>query len=405
MSDRTRVLFVADAVTLAHVARPAALAGALDPQSFDVTLGCDPRYHHFARSGGLSLVTLNSMDSARFLANAARGRPLYDVETLRRYVRDDLALIESMRPDVVVGDHRLSLSISARVAGVPYLALINAYWSPFTVRRLLPVPELPMNRVVGTRLAQWLFRLGWPVASMIHTRPLNRLRKEYGLPALGSDWFRVYTDADRVLYPDAEELIPTRGLPENHAYLGPVLWSPPLDVPDWWDELTADRPLIYATMGSSGHTGLLATVLGALEDLPVSVVATTAAKSFDGCVPANVRLLDFAPGDKLAARAALMICNGGSLTVYQSLAAGKPVIGIASHMDQHLSMTYVAQAGVGVHLRSETLTAASLRAVVRRLLDDETLHRNARAMGRIIGAHDPAARLRSEIGKVTRAGR
>ena len=41
------ILFVAEAVTLAHLARPAALATGLDPNAFNVVLACDPRYQSF----------------------------------------------------------------------------------------------------------------------------------------------------------------------------------------------------------------------------------------------------------------------------------------------------------------------------------------------------------------------
>ena len=55
-----------------------------------------------------------------FLDNLAKGRPVYDVNTLRSYVRADLALLEAVKPDLVVGDFRISLGVSARVAGIPY---------------------------------------------------------------------------------------------------------------------------------------------------------------------------------------------------------------------------------------------------------------------------------------------
>src|SRR3569833_1809409 len=44
-AGKCRVLFVSEAVTLAHVARPLALAKALDRSRYDVALACDPRYN------------------------------------------------------------------------------------------------------------------------------------------------------------------------------------------------------------------------------------------------------------------------------------------------------------------------------------------------------------------------
>ena len=43
-SVKPRVLFFAEAVTLAHVTRPIVLAKALDTKRYDVQLACDPRY-------------------------------------------------------------------------------------------------------------------------------------------------------------------------------------------------------------------------------------------------------------------------------------------------------------------------------------------------------------------------
>ena len=392
MSARPTILFIADAVTLAHVARPAALAQGLDANKFNVILACDPRYHTFLAGLPFPVRPLRSIPSEQFLRAAAQGRPLYDTQTLRDYVRDDLELMDAVQPAAVVGDHRLSLSVSARVAAVPYLGIINAYWSPYA-QSASPLPELPMNRWLGSALAQFIFNLAWPLASAYHSLPLNKVRHDYGLPSLRWDWRHPYTDADRTLYADARELVPTSGLPDTHVYLGPVMWSPPVGLPPWWDDLPADRPLIYATLGSSGSPGLLKVVLEALADLPVTVVATTAGKTELDTPPANAHLIDYAPGDRLAARADLMICNGGSLTVYQALAAGKPLIGIASHMDQHLSMRYVEQAGVGVLLRSEQLNGDTLRAAVQQMLSNGQVKRRAGEMARSIAAYSPAQRL------------
>ena len=400
MNSRPTILFVADAVTLAHLARPAALAQLLDAERYRVILACDARYQRFVDHLPFPTRKLASLSSERFLHAAAQGRPLYDIATLRAYARDDLALLESVQPAVVVGDHRLSLSTSARIAGVPYLGVFNAYWSPYAATRHLPLPDLPFNRWLGTPLSAALFRRVWPLASAVHCRPLNRLRLDYGLPSLGRDWFRAYTDADRTLYADAVELVPTHGLPATHAYLGPVAWSPDVPLPPWWDELPTDRPLVYATMGSSGRPELLDLVLDALADLPITVVATTAAGT-PKTTHANVRLIDFAPGAQLAARAELMICNGGSLTVYQALAAGKPLIGIAAHMDQHLSMACVEDAGVGVLLRSEKLTAGLLRATVQRVLTDDQTRRRAQTMAHALAAYAPGERLSGLIDEVT----
>lgn len=396
---RPRILFVADAVTLAHVARPATLARGLDARRYDVTLACAPRYQRLLADLPVPTRAIATQPSARFLRAAARGSPLYDSATLRAYVRDDLALLDALQPAAVVGDHRLSLAISARLRGVPYLAIHNAYWSPWA-DAVTPVPDLPLTHGLPLALAQRLFDRVWPLAAAWHSLPLNRVRREYGLGAMGWDWRRPYTHADYTLYADAEELIPTPNRPASHRYLGPVAWSPDVALPTWWEELPRDRPLIYASLGSSGDPRFLAVVLEALAALPVSVVATRAGHGLTGQTPANVRLVDYAPGAALCARADLVICNGGSMGVYQSLAAGRPVLGIAAHMDQQLSMHHVERAGVGLKLRTDRIDAAALRAAVERLLADRGVQERARAMARAIAAYDPVRALEATLREV-----
>jgi UDP:flavonoid glycosyltransferase YjiC (YdhE family) len=389
---RPRILFVADAVTLAHVARPAALARGLDPGRFEVVFASDDRYRALIADLPCPVHRIASQPSERFLQAAARGSPLYDYPTLCAYLREDLALLDAVQPHAIVADHRLSMAVAARRRHIPYLAINNAYWSPYA-DPVTPVPDLPFTRLLGPRLAQPLFDQAWPLAAAYHSWPLNRLRRAHGLPAAGWDWRSPYTEADYTLYADAEALIPTPGRPDHHRYLGPIAWSPEVALPAWWEALPSDRPLIYASLGSSGDPRHLGLVLQALAGLPVTVVAAAAGQRLNGAIPANARLAEYLPGERLCARADLVVCNGGSMGVYQALRAGKPVLGIAAHMDQQLSMHHVEKAGVGWRLRTDRLDAARVRAAAHHLLHDQPSRQRAQAMAQAIAAYDPVRRL------------
>jgi len=95
-------------------------------------------------------------------------------------------LLQAVQPDLVIGDFRLSLSVSARLQRTPYITVSNAYWSPW-VRQHYTVPNLPLTGVLPIWLADPLFRLIRPLAFASHAVPLNRVRRRHGLPSLGSD--------------------------------------------------------------------------------------------------------------------------------------------------------------------------------------------------------------------------
>jgi UDP:flavonoid glycosyltransferase YjiC (YdhE family) len=383
VSARRRVLFIAEAVTLAHVARPLALARMLDPARYEVIFACDTRYNRLLETSQLKLLPLHSISSEQFLKSLASGSRLYDKATLDGYVRADMELIKASQPDIIVGDFRLSLSVSARLAGRPYITISNAYWSPYA-RPHFTVPELPMLKFTGVKLGQRMF--GWvrPIAFRYHALPLNQLRKQYGLPPLGFDLRRIYTDADYTLYADIPQLVPTYDLPDTHRYVGPTLWSPAGPLPDWWAMLPDDKPIVYVTLGSSGHGRLLPTVLNALANMPVTVIAACAGRNLPADVPPNAYVADYLPGEEAAKRAALVISNGGSQTSYQALAHGKPVIGIPANLDQYLNMHYILAANAGRVIRTGSLVPDAIAESVREVLQNARYAEEARTLMQFI---------------------
>lgn len=362
------ILLVAEAVTLAHFARIAALAKTLDAARYEVVVAADPRYVELEASLGCAFHPIRSIPSAEFAQALARGKPLYDVKTLTQYVEDDLALLDLIKPDLVVGDFRLSLAVSAPLRQIPYAAVVNAYWSPYA-DITYPVPDLPMTRILGVPIAQKLFNLARPIAFALHARPLNQVRRRYGLPPMGHDLRAAYTWGDYTLYADVPELVPTRPLPANHRYLGPPLWSARVPLPEWWSRLPQNKPMVLLTLGSSGRADLLPMALSALSELPVTVIAATAGKIDLADVPANAFVADYLPLDAAVQRSRLVICNGGSLTTYQALASGVPILGICSNMDQLLNMDAIERLGAGVSLRAARVRPDQLKAAVQTLLD------------------------------------
>jgi len=373
---RKRILFIAEAVTLAHVARPFVLAQSLDPQRYDVHFAGADRYAFVFQENTLHRWEIQSISSGYFLRALSRGARLYSYATLQSYVSDDLQLIEKVDPDLIVGDFRLSLAVSAAVAKVPYAAIANAYWSPHAPGQHFPLPELEMSRFLGYSLSNAIFQTCRPLVFSFHASPLNRLRKAYGLPKL-KDLCDAYTHADYTLYADLPDFFPTINLPVNHRFIGPIDWSPKVPLPDWWDGLPHGWPVIYVNLGSSGAAKLLPRIAEALSPLPVTVILVTAARWGTPSLPENIKLCEYISGNDAARRAELVICNGGSPAVYQALSHGVPVIGIASNMDQRLSMQAVERSGCGITIRSEAASVGAIRTAVKKIGSDSVYKENA----------------------------
>jgi len=386
-----RILFVAEAVTLAQVVRLVTLALALDPARYEI---------HFASARFDDLIFRDtrfvrhpiwSLSPAVIDARVARGQRLYGRRTLAAYVREERALLQAVRPDLVVGDLRLSLAISAPLDRVPYAALINAYWSPFAARETFPLPEHPIVKLLGVALAERYFERALPFVFRHFARPLNQLRRRHGLAELGT-LPEILTFGDHTLFPDTPALVPTRSLPAHQRYLGYVPWSPPVALPDWWSRLDAGRPTVYVTFGSSGRVQRLPMVLEAAASLGCQVLLATAGRVCPGALPPHVFAADYLPGDLAARRARVVISNGGSTTGYQALAEGRPVLGIPFNLDQYLASQAVERAGAGLVVRAGLANAKNVAGALSRLLSEPSFTTAATAVAADLGrSNAPAA--------------
>jgi UDP:flavonoid glycosyltransferase YjiC (YdhE family) len=120
-------------------------------------------------------------------------------------------------------------------------------------------------------------------------------------------------------------------------------------------------------------------VLDVLSNLPVTVIAATV-EGYARPIPGNACLAPYLPGTEAARLSRIVICNGGSPTSSQALAAGVPVLGIASNADQFLNMEALVRVGVGMVLRADRLNGLAIEEAVKKLLFCPEFSVNAHAV-------------------------
>ncbi|MDF3069163.1 MAG: putative glycosyl transferase [Polyangiaceae bacterium] len=390
---RRRVLFVTENITLAQVVRLATLAAGLPPDEYEVHFACSDFDPFIFDGTEFQRWPLYTIDKEQGFKALAKGERLYDVKTLERYVADELRVMDQVKPHVVIGDFRLSLAVSAPMRGVHCASLINAYWSPYAERESWPVPDHPIVRLVGIERAEKYFPQAMPKVFAHFAAPLNTVRKRHGLSEFAT-LSEQLCFGDTVLYPDVPELCPLRAdAPASHRFLGAVQWSPKVSAPS---SLGKDEslPIVYVTLGSSGDVVALPTVLEGLEGLPIRGVLATLGRAAPR-VPDNFVVAELMPGELLASQALFVVTNGGSGTGYQALAAGVPVLGIPSNLDQYLTMQAITRAGAGLSLRSGGLRKADVRQAAVRLLDARPMKRAAESLAAHFAAYDSQKRFQS----------
>lgn len=84
-----------------------------------------------------------------------------------------------------------------------------------------------------------------------------------------------------------------------------------------------------------------------------------------------------------AGRVSLVVCHGGSGTIYRALAAGPPVLAVPGHAEQALHAVALVQAGLGLALAPQVVATHpdQVRGLIERLAEPGPLHQATRAFG------------------------
>jgi UDP:flavonoid glycosyltransferase YjiC (YdhE family) len=298
-----------------------------------------------------------------------RGSHIFDLKTLKQYVDSDLALLRRERPDLVIGDMRMSLNISADLAGVEHWSIISGYLTRYYSAPQSPPRTFPLLRVLGSRISRVVYPAVKSVMLRHYAANFRRYRRQLGLSDV-ENVFDVIASPHRNLIADLPRFIPCAELPPNFEYIGPLLWEPNVPDPPWLDQLDPDAPTAYVSMGSTGDARDLTRILVSLRDAGWQVTATTG--NYSDSV-SGVFTCKYARGSTLLSRSQVLVCHGGSGTLYQAVAHGVPVVGVPTFHDQETNLERAEALRWGVALDPTGWRESDLLGAVERVRTSEYL--------------------------------
>jgi len=389
-----RALLFADANFLAHVSRLLEIGRVLrDEQGLDVAFAGDGPYLSLARDAGFDVHPCFTVPKAKTLGLVRRGLfadPWWWHRVVNRSIRSDIEAIGRFRPQVVVGDMHWSLGAAALACGVPYVSVVNGSWTNYYDHPIGALEGHALTGLLGRAAATRLFPAFKKTALWFWAFPYRLWRLRPGRRALRVRNLLDVVEGDLTLLADVPEFCPTRTLPASVVYVGPILWKPRLAAPPWLERLSPDRPTVYVSMGSTGRDGLFEMAVEAFRDSEYQVLMTMGELRPPASLPPNVFVTDFAPGERLLARADVCLNHGGSGTVYQALTAGVPIVGVPTHVDQQIQLQLCERSGVGRLVRPDEASPERLRRAVDEVRSDAAYRRNARRMAEVISRYDGA---------------
>jgi UDP:flavonoid glycosyltransferase YjiC (YdhE family) len=321
--------------------------------------------------------------------------PDYGYLAVKAKVADLLEIaVEHFPPDVIIREPTdLAPAIAAEIAGAVHVVYGLGHFIPPKSWRILKADET-----------------------------IKALRSEYGLPedpGLKSLYRDLYLS---VLTPTFEGChpLPVPAVQKlcYGVYDGGGTPVPAADAPEVPEAPVAPlvqdngRPTILMTLGTVYNTNadLFSRFLEALGSEPVNVVCTLGDGASDAVTkdaPANVRFERYIPHSLILPHCQAMLCHAGFNTMMGCLSAGVPIVCVPLGSDQEYNARACDTDGLGLMLKDGEASPERIRAAVRRVLDEPSFAKNARAFREDM-AHRPgfpAAVRRIEALAASRASR
>lgn len=262
------------------------------------------------------------------------------------------------------------------MAGIPLLLTRTGRRPRVFVLGFVPLPLPPMaapgpaHRAREWAMDRLMGMMTGSVQSLAEQITLNLTGKPLGRRFL--NWSELSDGIFQMTCPGFEYPRPHSSVPIH--YIGTVATSTTTayPLPDWWEDLDTDRPVVHVTQGTVANDtlgDLIRPTIDALADEAVLVVVSTGGTSLGGPLPANVRVADFLPYDQLLPKCSLMVTNGGYGGVNLALRHGVPLLVVGASEDKRLIAQRVSWSGVGIGIARQSVSQRRIRRAVRRVID------------------------------------
>jgi UDP:flavonoid glycosyltransferase YjiC (YdhE family) len=338
--------------TVSHLSRPLLIAKELRERGHEVVFAGESPKTTFIRQEGFNVLPLHEPDPDELFGNIRKGklRFISDAE-IERMIEADIALYREVEPDIILTDGRFTAPISTHIAGLAHAAIVNVSSTEYRALPYIPFFNWIPGWLVKRDRGVWniLDLLNLRVEMFVFDNVMNifkRLSKRYGIKKTVTAT-NCLTGKDITLLADIPEYFPTKNLPENYHYIGPMTWKSNMPPPAWWPPQVREK-LIYVTMGTTGLGDFFRLIYELFKDGEYTCVMTTGRQSeLMSTVPGHIYIEEYIDGDLVMEECDAVVCHGGNGTIYQALLHGKPIVGIATIPDQAYNMRRVEALGVG----------------------------------------------------------
>lgn len=386
-----RILLLPGNNSLSHVAQALSVDAALRARGHESLLAVSRGSARLPESLGIAHVVapdIQETDLAAFPTPAWFHR-----RAIAAVVKAERALIREFRPERVLGIFRSTAKASASLEGVPFDSLacgcmleecpdVLGFLRGDEGRNAQAAELDDFWGFAGRRFSAALAPAGF--------RPIQDIRSMYR--------------GERTFLWDTPDFQPLPSFP-GARYIGPVLWDRwPGDGAGGKEHRDAVRPLAVVTFGTcAGSPAAAGRFARVLSGMGWRVVIAAGGQEALTRMPApeGVEILGFPSVGRLLSEAALLVCHGGQMTVFEALGRGVPVLVMPFQPEQAHNGLCLQRTGCGRSLLPPVLFRGDPSVYLAALdaLSDDDVRRVVEALMADPGVRAALARMRESLSR------
>lgn len=325
------------------------------------------------------------------------GNNYAEIDEIEKIVAAEINVIKKYRPAAILTGYRMSLTISAKLCGIPIIwslaATLSKIYLENIAQKARQVDGIKRDANVSYQDIRALFEdkiackklLGASKTSSVW----NEFLKNHFTAPLICD-LDIYT-GDLNLMSDAGELFPELRETEKYKFIGPILNNQPIEMPEIVDAVFGQnngRKKVLISIGSGGKRDLFLKILQSTSafacDFFVSVVGILHEEDIKD-YPDNYYFCEKFPLIEIAAKCDAAIIQGGQGTLYAVLAGQCPFVSLPATFEQRQNTENLLRyAKCGELVRPFAITELNIKNALARVLHTAEYKENIRNTAGII---------------------
>lgn len=342
-----KLLLLPENNSLSHITKCLSIMDLLESNGHEVHIAISKKHSNFLSNLGVKhhlLSDIQETDSGGF--------PSYkwfsNIDTITNCINEEVALINKIKPDRIIGVFRFTLYASSQITNVPYDSLICGCMVTDS-QEVLGFSENEEGRELQKKFLDNFF--GFAGIKM------SRAMAKFGLANIED--IRIALKGRHTFLWDFPEFMPLQKSP-GMTHIGPIsLHHWPYDTNNLDDIIDSKYPIAVVSFGTCvTDNGIVLRIVMLLLDLGYKViVAAGGQKEMCDIKPVDPRVIVFkyAPLPKIFPYTSLLVTHGGQMTVFEALQNQIPVLVMPFQPEQAHNGVCLERIGCGSRLIPSTL--------------------------------------------------